>query len=501
MNRTRLLLVFGLASGAPTARLPAQCPDGSPPPCGRPAVAPPAASSVAVLYFDARDTADAYLADGLTEDLTSLLGSVTSVQVKAPGVVRRAQQATPGNASAIARALGVRYLVDGSVRRVGMQVRVSIRLLNGATAIATWGNVLDRTPEELLGLPSVIAREVATRVGGLTPSSAAGALGAVRTRSAAAYDHYLRGNFLLALRSPDGTARAVAEYREAERLDSGFAAAIGRAAYAHAIARVNYYRLPDTPIESLAVRGLAVADRALRRDSTSSDAWMARGFLLAFSNPHTMEGSLQGFERAIALDPKNAEAHHQYAQILNWLGRHDDADRELHVALALDPGRAISYADLGWWTHNRETALAVVQADSAVAFDPASPMIRSLRALARLLAGDIRGALQDAELADRLQPGDILMENALAIVLARSGDTTQARALIAHWAGRTDHFMAIAALVAIGDTAEALDRLERASPDPHIWAALHLPEFDALHGNPRYERLLGALRPPGAVGP
>src|SRR2546422_8886756 len=91
VKRTRLVLVLGLASAAPTARLPAQCSDGSPPPCGRPAArpAPPAANSVAVLYFEARDTADAYL-DGLTEDLTSLLGSVARVQLKSPGVVRRA---------------------------------------------------------------------------------------------------------------------------------------------------------------------------------------------------------------------------------------------------------------------------------------------------------------------------------------------------------------------------------------------------------------------------
>jgi len=453
-----------------------------------------------VLYFEARDTADAYLADGLTEDLTSLLGSVASVQVKSPGVVRRAQRTAACNAPAIAHALGVRYLVDGSVRRVGTRVRVSTRLLNGATAIAAWGDVFDRTPEELLGLPSVIAREVAMRVGGPALSLATGALGTLRTRSPAAYDHYLRGNFFLALRSPEGTARALTEYREAERRDSGFAAAIGRAAYAYAIARGNYYRLPDAPLESLVVRGLGVADRALRRDSTSSDAWMARGFLLAFANPRTMEGSLNAFRRAITLDPKNAEAHHQYAQVLNWLGRHDDADRELHLALALDPGRAVSYGDLAG-THFRDTALAVALMDSAVALDPASALGRWWRALARLVAGDLRGAQEDAELANRLQPGDIVMESVLATVLARAGDSARARALMAHWPGRTDHWLVMAALLAVGDTAATLDRLERALPNPGYWARLHRPEFDVLHGNPRYERLLAELRPAGAVGP
>src|SRR3989475_5702557 len=356
MKRTRLALVLGLASATPTARLPAQCPDGSPPPCGRPAArpAPPAANSVAVLYFEARDTADAYL-DGLTEDLTSLLGSVARVQVKSPGVVRRAQRAAPDNAPAIARALGVRYLVDGNVRRVGTRIRVSTRLVNGATAVAAWGDVFDRTPDELLALPSLIAREVALHVGGPAPSSEAGVLGTLRTRSPAAYDHYLRGNFFLALRSPEGTARAVAEYREAERLDSGFAAAIGRAAYAHAIARANTYRLPDVPIESLAVRGLGLADRALRRDSTSSDAWMARGFLLAFARPRTTESSLEAFQRSIALDPKNAEAHHQYGAILVWLGRDEEANREQHLALALDPGPAVTFLDLAAAPDARDT--------------------------------------------------------------------------------------------------------------------------------------------------
>jgi hypothetical protein len=130
-----------------------------------------------------------------------------------------------------------------------------------------------------LALPSMIAREVAVRVGGRIGAGEGAALATLRTRSPAGYDHYLRGNFFPALRSPEGTARAIGEYSEAERLDSGFAAAIGRAAYAYAVTRSNIYDLPVVPRESLVTRGLAVADRALRRDSTSSDAWMARGLI------------------------------------------------------------------------------------------------------------------------------------------------------------------------------------------------------------------------------
>src|SRR5258705_11309378 len=85
-------------------------------------------------------------------------------------------------------------------------------------------------------------------------------------------------------------------------------------------------------------------------------------------------------------------------------------------------------------------------------------------------------------------------------LLARAGDNGRARALMAHWPGRNEHWLIMAALVAVGDTAAALDRLERASPVPYLWAGLRRPEFDALHGNPRYERLLASLRPPGPWG-
>src|SRR2546425_9496124 len=123
---------------------------------------------------------------------------------------------------------------------------------------------------------------------------------------------------------------------------------------------------------------------------------MARGYLLAFANPRTMGGSVQAFQRSIAPDPKNAEVHHQYGSILNWLGRYDEADREQPRALALDPGRAISFVDLAW-THVRETALAVALTDSAVALDPASAFSRRWRALARLWGCGMRRGPEAAE--------------------------------------------------------------------------------------------------------
>src|SRR5258708_28603827 len=105
------------------APLRAQCPDGTPPPCrsSRVAAPVPAANSVAVLYFEnaSRDTADQYLADGITEEITTSLGRIGRLQVVSPAAVRRAQQSGGGDPARLARALGVRHLVQGSVPRAG----------------------------------------------------------------------------------------------------------------------------------------------------------------------------------------------------------------------------------------------------------------------------------------------------------------------------------------------------------------------------------------------
>jgi adenylate cyclase len=173
--RAVTLLSFLVLPGFP--RLLGQCPDGSPPSCTRVATRAPAANSVAVLYFEARDTVDAYLADGLTEDVATLLGGVSSVQVRPPGVVRRAQRATPQNFPAIARALSVRYLVDGSVRRSGLRLHVAVRLVAAGTTVSTWGEIFDRTPDELPTLPSLIVRDVAGQIAGTSAFRPQGAVG------------------------------------------------------------------------------------------------------------------------------------------------------------------------------------------------------------------------------------------------------------------------------------------------------------------------------------
>src|SRR5262249_25938308 len=136
-----------------------QCPDGSPPPCNRARIAAPAATSVAVMYFDnlSRDTADTYLADAITDELITRLRQLDRLQVKSRSAVRRYRGDDVLPPAELGRALGVAHLVNGTVRREGNRVRVTVELTRAATGAHVWGDVLDRTSGDLMTVESDVA--------------------------------------------------------------------------------------------------------------------------------------------------------------------------------------------------------------------------------------------------------------------------------------------------------------------------------------------------------
>ena len=127
-----------------------QCPDGTPPPCRSAARGTPAPTSVAVLYFDnrSRDSADAYLAEGLTEQTIAQLGEVQRLTVASRFAVRRFRGDAAPEPATVGRALNVTYLVTGSVQRAGNRLRVTAEMALGDAPRAL--DILDRIPRGAL---------------------------------------------------------------------------------------------------------------------------------------------------------------------------------------------------------------------------------------------------------------------------------------------------------------------------------------------------------------
>ncbi len=506
----RMLAIGVVLSVSPTVRLFAQCPDGSPPPCRaapRRVPSAPAPNSVAVLYFDnlSRDTADAYVADGLTEEIILRLGQIERLAVKSRNAVQRFRGRAAEDPAVLGRTLGVAHLVSGSVRRSGPRLRVTVELVRAAGGDRLWGDAFDRSESDLLAIEEDIARAVATGVAGRLLPAEWAALAMRPTRSAEAYDHFIRGNYYLGQRTARAVARSVEEYRGAVQLDPTFSRALARIAYSYALFLDWGWDYPGVPPESLLARGFAASDRALRLDSTDSDSWMARAYLLGQRNTKTLASVTEAFERAIALDPRNAEAHHQYGSILVSLGRDSAAAAAYLRALELEPERPITLLQLGGLrAMERRYDESLQWLDSALQVDPGFVYGYAARALHRLEAGQTMQARGDAEVAVRLGAG-YPGQAALATVEAREGDIVRARTRIdsllrgpvdSLHPDATEGLFLSWALVALNERERAIDLLERVRPRGWgLWYYLRLHGLDPLREHPRFQRLVEDARP------
>jgi len=494
------------ASVASVRPLVAQCPDGTPPPCAVRTTrgAAPAPNSVAVMYLDnqSRDSSDAYLADGLTEEITTKLGQIGRLAVTSNTTMRRYRGAAALEPTALGRSLRVAQLVSGSVRRAGHRIRVNVELLRARDGVQLWADAYDRTDADLLAIEEEVARAVASAIAGRLLPGEQATLAARPTQNPEAYDHFLRANFLIAQRAPSAARRAVAEYQAAVTLDPTFPRALGRMGLAYALFVDWGWPFPGLSSDSLLVLGAAAASRALQLDSASADAWLAHGYVQAYHHPTTFAGALPAFERAIALEPRNAEVRHQHASILMTMGRDSLAVEEFQRAIALDPGRGISFDNLATLLYmERRTDEALRLADSGIAANPDAYYLYVDRANFKLTKGDVAGARPDVEAALRTRPPDYLVSSeALAATLdAYAGDTAGGRARLerviaqlsdpAHPDYTPAQWIALAWL-RIGDRERALSALESARPrGVNLWFIMRDPAFDPIRQDPRFRAL------------
>jgi len=457
-----------------------------------------------------RDTADAYLSDGLASEIATSLARVPRLEVRSPGAVRSAMRGVEPDPRSVGRRLNVRYVVEGEFQRGGDRIRIAVRLVAVPTGTQRWSEAYTRPASDLLAVQEEIARDVATAIAGQLLPQERTVLAARATRDPEAYDRFLRGNFDLAKRTPGGVSNAIAEYETATRLDPSFARAEARIALAYALYLDWGWDFPGIPRDSLLARGERAADRALALDSLSADGWMGRGYLRSMRYPRTLDGAIPALERATRLDPRNAEAWHQYGWVLWSVGRREEADAATKRALALEPARTISWGQLGniLESEGRDDDARMAY-DSATTLDPEFYGAYGFSTWVRLRAGDVAGAQAGAEAALRVSPpGEAYFGTAaLAAVAAYRGDTATARGLMeqalvpfaTRAPGPIAAQMLARGLIAAGRPEEAVALMERTVPlGALLWGWLHDPAFASVRQMERFQRLLEATRPEGA---
>ena len=461
----------------------------------RAAVAAPE-QSLAVLPFVnmSGDTANEYLSDGMTEELINALVQISGLRVPA----RTSAFVFKGHTAdirEIGRKLNVARLVEGSVQRAGMRLRVTAQLINVADGYHVWSESYDRELHDVFKVQDELVRAIA---GAVQVKLAAGRA-PVRhsTENEQAYDAYLRGRYFWYQRSPDGFRKAISYFEEAIALDSGYALAYSGLADTYMLSGEFGY----LPRREGWPRAKVAALTAVARDSGLAEAYVSLGRVHE-EYDWDWAGAEQAFRRAIALNPRYALAHSWYglflASVLSVKGRADEGIRETGLAVALDPLNGAFNANhaLALFAIGRRGAEAIAYGRKAVELLPGWAAAHMVLGLAYLAESRYGEAAAEFERARHLGPGVPAYAAFLGHAYARMGRRAAALQLLGEVQRRPDvagFAGALATLyLGLGEHERALTALETAVERHDFFKE---PQFggrlwDPLRADPRFARIL-----------
>ena len=441
------------------------------------------------------DPRDEYFADGLTEELISVLSQVRDLNVIARTSVISYKLA-PKPIAQVGAELGVDTVLEGSVRKSGNRIRISLQLIDVATQGHIWASTYNRELDDVFEVQSDIAERTAAA---LRLELTRGASRGERppTASVEAYDAYLRALVDVAQPGAESLAAALRGFQHATELDPKFAAAYGSWADAYVRGAGDSF-----PMRDAMPRARELAGRAVELDPDCSEGHAALGNI-AFQFDQAWGVAEREFRRALELNPSDAQAHRFYGLMLIALDRLDEAREEVRRVMRLDPdGRAgMNLALIELLDGQFDRAIEICRQEARTENEASGSHVF----LGLFLAGAGRPDEARAE-ADR--PLGAVTEEARfdhALLNAVLGRPEEARGVIAETArGEARSYTSATHLAllhaALGESATALDLLERdyREGDRTLWLYYRGVWFDGLRHDPRFQALLAQYGLPTA---
>jgi len=467
---------------------------------GRATLATPE-KSVAVLPFENRseDKANAYLAEGIQDEILTRLSKIADLKVISRTSTQHYKSA-PENLPEIAKQLGVAHIVEGSVQKSGEAVRVNVQLIKAANDSHLWADTFDRKLTDIFSVESEVAKAIADTLKAKLTGAEEQLIAARPTSDLTAYELYLKGRVLWGKRGGDNIRQAIGFYEQAIVRDPNYAPAYAALAEAYVILPIY----TDASAREAYAKAKAAALKALQLDDKLAEAHNALAMVLFLYLD--IAGSIPEFQRAIALNPNYATAHHWYGfNPLATLGRFDEAIAESKRAVELDPLSPVINSDLGSnLMVARRYDEAIAQLRKTLAIDPTFSLAHGALGEALQFKGDLPGAIAEYTKAQELG-ADPRIRVLMAAAKAQSGDKDAAVRMLAELeeASRNREIPGAQRAVlytSLGNRTEAIRCLEQSVADHDsqdvAWIKVY-PTWDPLRGDPRFEALVQKVVGPG----
>jgi len=455
--------------------------------------------SIAVLPLDnySGDASQDYFAEGMTDELTTDLATISRLRVISRGSTTQFKGAHRPPTPEIARKLDVDAIVEGSVLRSGDRVRITAQLIDARADRHLWAKSFERSSRDVLALQDELASSIAREIHVQLSPTESSRLTSAPSVDPAAYDAYLKGRYFFNRPSDESLTKAIGMFEESVRLSPGFTPAYSGLSDAYLWAGYN-----EGPLTSAQARPKArlAAEKAIELDDQSAEAHTSLANYKFFYE-RDWTGCEREFRRATALNPNYAFAHDQFGLALALLGRIDEAIAEGKRAAELDPlspqiplDAAIAFMFRRDFSAARELARKSAELDPTFFFAP------YVDGWIDIDAGDPAKGLPALKKAKALGAPEFVSAW-LGYASGASGDRASALAELEDMKktsrrGEPLPFNQALVYLGLGDRSRAISELERASAaDSQFIPWLKMDRiFDPLRAEPRFVALMKALK-------
>ena len=451
--------------------------------------------TIAVLPFvnSSPDPDNEYLSDGITDELINALAKVEGLRVAS----RTSVFALKGKAQdvrAIGALLEASEVLEGSVRRSGENLRITVQLSSTDDGRLVWSERYDRKLHDVFAIQDEIARTIVTTLRSTSFATLAPAPTSRRTENVQAYGLYLRGRYAWNKRTSEGIIEGIKYFEEAIALDPTYVLAYTGLADSYSL-QIDYR---SVPVHEGHEKAKFYALKAIALDDTLAEAHASLAWSL-FIYDWDSDAAVREFQRAIELDSRYAAAHQWYAFRLASQGKFDEALLEAHTAQKNDPASVSVRRSLGYcYLYARRFEQARYHLSRGIAMNPTAEESYRIQGLLLTMLGEYAEAervLREAlELAS---PGSTYTKATLAYSLARGGNKTLALQVRDELLAKRKHdYVSPVELatvgIGLGEFEQAIDWCERAVDERRGWVmylGVH-PVVDPLRQHPRFQTLV-----------